>query len=162
MSYSRTRCCTEAEATIDFRLIQDVEIQSIVPLLHRRNPSLSLQLLSARVAEMGAGGFQCFGAYHGEKLIGIAGFWIRTRYHTGKVIEPDAVFVDENYRSRGIGARMCTRIIEYGRQQQCLESELHCYVSNTEAHQFWINRGYRIIAFHFAKDLQVLEESSSS
>jgi GNAT superfamily N-acetyltransferase len=152
MPHVSTHCCAETEATIEVRLMQAAEIQSIVPLLHQRNPSLSLELLSARVAEMVAGGFQCFGAYHREKLIGIAGFWMRTRYHTGKVIEPDAVFVDADYRSRGIGARMCSRIIEYGEQQQCLESELHCYLSNTEAHQFWMNRGYRIIAFHFAKD----------
>jgi len=104
MAHAGSRCCSEPEATVQIRLMLAVEIRSIVPLLHRRNPSLSPELLSARVAEMVAGGFQCFGAYHGEKLVGMAGFWMKTRYHTGKVIEPDAVFVEADYRSRGIGA----------------------------------------------------------
>ena len=128
-------------------------MHSIVPLLQQRNPALSLQLLSARVAEMVAQGFQCFGAFQQGRLVAIAGFWIKTRYHTGRVIEPDAVFVEAGYRSRGLGERMTKCILEHGKQHECLESELHCYVANAAAHRFWINQGYRIIAFHFGKDL---------
>jgi GNAT superfamily N-acetyltransferase len=143
----------EKEAAIEVRLIEPTSLQSIVPLLRQRNGALSLELLAARVAEMAVQGFQCFGAYHQERLIGIAGFWIKTRYHTGRVIEPDGVFVDAGCRSRGIGEMLATCIVEYGKQHECRESELHCYVSNTEAHRFWINQGYRIIALHFGRDL---------
>jgi hypothetical protein len=143
----------ETEAAVEVRLIERAHIQSIVPLLHQRNSTLSLELLAARVAEMDSQGFQCFGAYQQEKLVGIAGFWIKTRYHTGRVIEPDAVFVEASYRSRGIGARMTACITDYGKQHQCLESELHCYVSNIAAHRFWISHGYRVIAFHVGKQL---------
>lgn len=141
------------EAAIEVRLIERADIQSIVPLLHQRNPALCLELIGARVAEMDRQGFQCFGAYEQEKLVAIAGFWIRTRYHTGRVIELDAVFVEASYRSRGIGERMTACIIDYGKQRECLESELHCYVSNSAAHRFWISHGYRIIAFHFGRQL---------
>jgi GNAT superfamily N-acetyltransferase len=128
-------------------------MSSIVPVLHQRNSALSHWLLSARVGEMVAQGFQCFGAYNEEALIAIAGFWIKTRYHTGKLIELDSVFVHPKHRSRGIGERLVARVLDYGKQQACLESELHCYVSNTEAHRFWMNQGFRIIAFHFQKVL---------
>lgn len=143
----------ETQAAIEVRLIEPANIQCIVPLLQQRNSALSSQLLSARVAEMAAQGFQCFGAYHQNRLVGMAGFWIKTRYHTGRVIEPDAVFVEASYRSRGIGERMTRCILEYGKQHECLESELHCYVSNAAAHRFWMSQGYCIIAFHFGKDL---------
>ncbi len=137
----------------ELRLIEKETMQRIVPLLHRRNPALSPELLSERVAEMVVQGFQCLGAFEDDTLVAIAGFWIKTRYHTGKVIEPDGVFVEAPYRSQGIGAQMLAWIYQFAEQQGCLESELHCYTSNAAAHRFWMNQGYRIIAFHFAKDL---------
>lgn len=141
------------QTAIEVRLIERTDMQRIVPLLQQRNCALSAQLLSERVAEMVVQGFQCFGAFQQDRLVGIAGFWIKTRYHTGRVIEPDAVFVAASYQSRGLGERMMRCVLEYGRQHECLESELHCYVSNAAAHRFWMNQGYRIIAFHFGKDL---------
>lgn len=143
----------ENEDVIDIRLIGRTDIQSIVALLNRRNPLLPLDLLSERVAEMASQGFQCFGAYQDGRLVGIAGFWIKTRYHTGRVIESDGVFVEMSHRSRGIGERMAMSILAYGKQHGCLEGELHCYLPNAEAHRFWLNRGYRIIAFHFGRTL---------
>jgi GNAT superfamily N-acetyltransferase len=138
---------------LEIELIETENIQRIVPLFHERNPALSSDLLALRVAEMASQGFQCFGAYLSTELIGIAGFWIRTRYHTGRVIEADGVFVRPPYRSRGIGEKMAQRVIDFGRKVGCLEGELHCYVSNTDAHRFWINQGYRIIAFHFGRNI---------
>jgi GNAT superfamily N-acetyltransferase len=138
---------------LELRLIEAKNIRQIVPLLHQRNVALSLELLSERVTEMTAQGFQCLGAYRDGQLIAIAGFWVRTRYHTGKLIEPDGVFVDTEHRSDGIGEKMVMWICDFGRRQGCLESELHCYVDNAGAHKFWLNRGYKIIAFHFGKDI---------
>ena len=141
------------QAAIDVRLIERADMQRIVPLLHQRNSALSSQLLSARVEEMVAQGFQCFGAFQRDRLVAIAGFWIKTRYHTGRVIELDAVFVEATHRSRRLGERLVRCILEYGRRCDCLESELHCYTANSGAHRFWMNHGYRIIAFHFGRGL---------
>lgn len=138
---------------VDLRQIAKESLQSIIPLLHRRNPALSQELLGERVGDMAKEGFRCVGAYHDTALVGIAGFWIKTRYHTGRVIEPDSVFVEAKYRGLGIGKRLMAWIYEFGREQECLESELHCYVSNSDAHRFWMGEGYKIIAFHFGKNL---------
>jgi GNAT superfamily N-acetyltransferase len=138
---------------LELCLIPNDQMLSIVPLLRLRNAALSEQTLTERVAEMRGQGFQCLGAYHQGKLIGICGFWIKTRYHTGKLIEPDGVFVLDEYRSAGVGAKMMDWVYAYGKEQGCLESELHCYVTNSEAHRFWLNQGYKIVAFHFGKNL---------
>jgi GNAT superfamily N-acetyltransferase len=138
---------------LQIRKLLDSELKIIVPLLHQRNPALSLELLGTRVAEMGSQGFQCVAAFSQGRLIAMAGFWIKTRYHTGKLIEPDAVFVDSEFRSHGIGDQLMKWVYDYGRTQGCLGSELHCYTSNTSAHRFWLNQGFEIIAFHFGKNL---------
>jgi GNAT superfamily N-acetyltransferase len=135
------------------RLIDKSQMLSIVPLLRKRNPQLSEQVLSERVVEMVSQNFQCSGCYLGDRLIAIAGFWIKTRYHTGKLIEPDNVFVEEEFRSQGIGEKLMAWVYNYGRELGCTSTELHCYTTNSRAHRFWFNQGYDIIAFHFSKNL---------
>lgn len=44
-------------------------------------------------------------------------------------------------------------IYSYAKNNDCIASELNCYIDNKAAHKFWEKEGYKVIALHFQKDL---------
>lgn len=136
-----------------FTIIPKDDIHSIIPLFKILDKNLDTTLLESRLDEMIQRGYECVGIYDGEQLIGMSGLWILTKYYVGRHIEPDNVVIHPDYRNKGIGEQLMQWIYEYGRQQGCTASELNCYVSNEKGHKFWFNEGYKIIGFHFQKQL---------
>lgn len=135
------------------RLLERDELPSILPLVQILNPSLPRELLAARLQEMISQGYQCLGVFCADQLVAIAGLWIHTHFWSGRMIEPDNVVVHPDYRSSGLGERMMAWIYEYGREQGCVVSDLNCYITNHGGHKFWANQGYKILGFHYQKDL---------
>lgn len=138
---------------ISFKLIKKEEINSIIPLLLMLNNKIDEETLKSRLQEMIQQGYECVGAYDGDKLMGISGLWIFTRYYVGKFIEPDDVVIMPEYRDSGIGQMLVNWIYEYGKSKGCIASELNCYITNAAGQKFWMNQGYKIIGFHFQKSL---------
>lgn len=139
--------------SINIRLIEHDKINQIIPFLQQLNAEISEAVLRDRVKQMLEQGYQCAGAYDGDKLIGICGIWILTKYYVGKHIEPDNVFVLPEYRSQGVGERLIQWVCEYGIQQGCEASELNCYLGNKAGQQFWERQGFKAIGYHFHKAL---------
>ena len=136
------------------RLIEEEKMESVVPLLHELNPKISVDTLNQRLKEMLTVGYQCMGAFDGNKLIGISGIWTLTKYYIGKHIEPDNVFILPEYQGKGIGKLMMDRIYEYAQSIGCVASELNCYPENERAQKFWKNEGYELVAYHYRKRFQ--------
>jgi GNAT superfamily N-acetyltransferase len=65
-------------------------------------------------------GYECVGVYDGNKMIGICGMWILTKYYVGRHIEPDNVMILPEYRGQGIGEKMMEWVYEYGRSKGCI------------------------------------------
>jgi GNAT superfamily N-acetyltransferase len=135
-------------------LIPKESIHTIIPLLQVLNPANETELLRLRLDEMLLRGYECVGVYDGDRLVGISGLWILTKYYIGRHIEPDNVVIHPDYRNKGIGELMMDWIYQYGREQGCVASELNCYVSNSGGVKFWHNQGYKIIGFHMQKRLE--------
>lgn len=137
----------------DYRLIPGKEINSIIPLLRLLNNNIEENVLTERLAEMLQRGYECLGVYDGQKLIGICGMWILVKYYVGRHIEPDNVMIHPDYRNKGIGEEMMAWVYEYGRSKGCVASELNCYTTNSGGQKFWANEGYKILGFHYQKQL---------
>jgi GNAT superfamily N-acetyltransferase len=137
----------------DFSLIPKDKLYTVIPLLKILNPNIEDETLKSRLDEMLLQGYECVGIFDNNKLIGISGLWIMTKYYVGKHIEPDNVVIDPEYRNKGIGELLMKWIYEYGRSKGCVASELNCYVSNEKGNKFWFNEDYKIIAFHYQKKL---------
>ena len=133
--------------------IHNEDIYCIIPLLTILNPNIDNLTLKTRLDEMITQGYRCVGVYDEERLIGISGIWVLTKYYIGKHIEPDNVIIHPDYRGQGIGKILMQWIYDYARQEGCVASELNCYIGNIEAHKFWENKGYTFIAKHFQKKL---------
>lgn len=135
------------------RLIEKEEMEVIIPLLHRLNPTISLEILQKRLQEMLGQQYQCVGAYHGDNLIGISGIWILTKYYVGKHIEPDNVFILPEYQGKGVGRQLLEWVFDYAKSKECTASELNCYTANKAGQRFWEKQGYELVAYHYQKQL---------
>lgn len=117
------------------------------------NYKYSDAILEERFAEMVTQNYECAGVYDGEKLIGISGMWYCTRHYAGKSMEVDHVFIDDGYRSLGLGKQFFSWIYEYVKAKGYNSVELNTYVQNYPSHKFYYNEGFEILGYHFFKKL---------
>lgn len=137
----------------EIRFIDKGELNTIIPLLRQLNPRISSRVLEQRLQEMIRQRYQCVGAYHDNRLVGISGVWLLTKYYVGRHIEPDNVYILPEYQGKGLGQKLLAWILDYGRSEGCTASELNCYTANTSGQRFWEKQGYELVAFHYQKQL---------
>lgn len=137
-----------------FKIIPKDDILSIIPLVDKlNNYSVSRDVLEQRLLEMNSQNYECAGIYDNEKLIGICGLWYCTRHYSGKSVEPDHVYIDNDFRGQGLGKAFFKWIYEYTKSKGCESIELNTYVSNYDSHKFYYNEGFKILGYHFLKKL---------
>lgn len=138
---------------IAIRFIEKKKMDSIVPLLAQLSPKIPNDILHSRIRDMVLQGYQCVGVFSTDKLIGISGIWVLTKYYVGKHIEQDNVCILPEYRGKGIGKLLTKWIFDYAKSIGCEASELNCYTANKSGHRFWAAQGYEAVAYHFQKKL---------
>lgn len=137
-----------------FRIIENRNINSIIPLIKKfTNNKISDVVLKERFSEMITQNYECAGIFEGEKLIGVSGMWFCTRHYSGKSVEVDHVYIDDNYRGKGLGKQFFKWIYNYVKQKGYEAVELNTYVQNYPSHKFYYNEGFEILGYHFFKKL---------
>ncbi len=139
--------------SLKVRLVEKEKMEIIIPLLQKLNPKISTTILQERLNEMLVHNYQCVGVFDGTTLIGISGLWVLTKYYVGKHVEPDNVYIDPQYRGKGVGKMLMEWIFGYAKSIGCVASELNCYVKNKKGQEFWKSVGYDVVAYHFQKQL---------
>ena len=130
------------------------DIDRILPLVQELNPELSARTIIKNQKEMfRLSTYRCFGLFQGDNLIGISSGWITIRHYSGKQLEIDNVIVASKYQSKGYGARFIELIEQWSREQGCKTLELNTYLNNSRSHKFYFTQGFKILGFHFYKDL---------
>jgi GNAT superfamily N-acetyltransferase len=140
--------------TTEIKLIPNDKLISIIPFIKQLNPALPETTLKTRLEEMITQGYRCAGMYMDNDLIGICGFWIMTKFYVGKHIEPDNVFMLPEYRRQSLGKRLLDWVYDYGLSQDCIISELNCYITNETGNAFWEQQGFAKIGYHYQKNLE--------
>ncbi len=136
------------------RLLAENELAVMMPLIEVLNPGTPPAVLAGRLAEMRGNGYRCAGAFVEHRCVGVAGMWFGTRFWCGRYVDIDNVVVDPSWRGRGIGQALLDWVEGYARREGCEKAVLDAYATNDRAHAFYMRRGYRIIGFHFDKDLK--------
>ncbi|MDA8596077.1 GNAT family N-acetyltransferase [Flavobacteriaceae bacterium] len=137
--------------SIKFHIIEKKDIINIIPLLSKLNQKTPIELLKSRVIEMSNQNYECIGIYDNQKLIGICGLWYMTRHYLGNSVEPDHVYINEEYRGRGIGKELFVFLENYLKTKGIEALELNTYTENRKSHKFYYNEGYEIYGYHFVK-----------
>ncbi|MBC8753491.1 GNAT family N-acetyltransferase [Kordia sp. YSTF-M3] len=139
---------------ITFKLLKGSAAEIILPYLDIMNQQkVPMDLLKARFAEMLTQHYEAFGIYDNDQLIGCFGLWSMTRHYCGKSFEPDHVYIEEAYRSKGIGKQLFEWIEVYGKEKGVTTIELNTYVQNFPSHKFYYNQGFNALGYHFLKKI---------
>jgi len=138
---------------IKFRFLLKEEFESIIPYVSKLNPKLSRETIWLRLDEMKDQGVRCIGVFDSKKLIGMCSVWVQTRFYCGKMIEPDNVYIENEYRSLGLGKLLIEFLEDTGKKENCEVSELNCYLDNEKGLKFWRNQGYKELGFHMQKKI---------
>ncbi len=137
-----------------FRIIENRNINSIIPLIQKFTKNkISDVVLKERFSEMITQNYEYAGIFEGEKLIGVSGMWFCTRHYSGKSVEVDHVYIDDNYRGKGLGKQFFEWIYNYVKQKGYEAVELNTYFQNYPSHKFYYNEGFEILGYHFFKKL---------
>jgi GNAT superfamily N-acetyltransferase len=139
---------------ISFKLLPKEEASIILPYLDIMNHhKVPMDVLKERFEEMLSQNYEAFGIYDEAQLIGCFGLWSATRHYCGKSLEPDHVYIEDAYRSKGIGAQLFQWIEAYGKEKGVTAVELNTYVENFPSHKFYYNQGFVARGYHFIKKI---------
>jgi GNAT superfamily N-acetyltransferase len=134
-------------------LMTNEDMPALYPLIEALNPGMQRTLFEERLAEMQANEFNCIGVWLDDKLVACCGFWILIKFYNGRHVEPDNVAVLTEYRNFGLGQKMMDFLHEHAKTLGCNFSELNAYLANNKAHKFYFKDDYKILGFHFRKEL---------
>ena len=135
-------------------ILSQKDIPEIMHLVIELNKKDSFELQQSRLERMfNYPSYNCFGWRENGQLLAVSGTWITERIYSGKQLEIDHFVVNPQFRSQGIGKAFIQEIEKLAIKNDCLKMELNAYVNNSGAHKFYLNEGYRVLGFHFQKDL---------
>lgn len=139
---------------VNFGVLDKADILKIVPLVEKLNDfKVTPAILEARFLEMAEQNYECAVIYADTVIVGVCGLWYCTRHYSGRSVEVDHVYIEEDYRGKGVGKQFFKWIYKYVRAKGCNTAELNTYVSNYASHKFYYNEGFEILGYHFLKKL---------
>ena len=135
-----------------FEILEKSRIHEIIPLIQKLTDfKVSELLLKERFSEMITQNYECAVILEEDNLIGLTGMWFSTRHYSGKTVEIDHVFIEEDYRNKGLGKDFLNWFYEYAKAAGCNTAELNTYVQNYPSHKFYYNEDFEILGYHFLK-----------
>ena len=129
------------------------EFPLIMPLVERHNAKVTPEELQRRLEIMKRHDYHCIAAFDGDRIVGVAGYWLGTRFWCGEYLDADNVIVDETLRSRGVGKALMDWLEAKAKELGCKLLVLDSYVTYVRAHKFYFREGYEITGYHFTKSM---------
>ena len=130
-------------------------LNEIVRLTKQLNPNIPISELESRQKQMFEfDNYKCFGLFENNNLIGLSSGWITVRLYSDKQLEIDNIIIDNTIQSKGYGSLLINHIESWSKDNNCKTVELNTYVQNDRSHKFYFNKGYKILGFHFQKQLK--------
>jgi len=122
-------------------------------LIKQLSADLTLESYSQMLPNMIQNNYKQAVAYENKIPVAVCGFWISTKLYAGKYVELDNVVVDENYRSNGVGKKLCNVVLDLAISQGCKMAMLDAYLENEKGHVFYEREGFIKRGYHFVKKL---------
>ena len=137
--------------TLTLRELTPVEIPAIFPLVTMHNPRVTRTKFNAALKDMIPLGYHAVAAFDRGKIVGISGFWLRTRFWCGRQLDIDNFFVHPDYRGAGVGKRITQWLEKRAIAEKCELIVLDAYADSFLAHRFYHRQGFVATGTHFTK-----------
>jgi len=123
-------------------------------VIKQRYAQMTPENFGEQIAEMiDKNDFKMIGAFVGDKIVGVAGYWVLCMLYCGRYIQVSSFIVDENQRGLGIGKLILREIEKIGRELECEKVILDSFTENKKSHALYYREDFYIRGFHFMKDL---------
>ena len=130
------------------------EMMTAFPLIGQMYSKMTVDKFSAALDEMILrDNYKIVAAFLGEKMVGIAGYWISYMLYCGRYLQACNFFVEEQSRKIGVGKIILNCLEEKARQEKCDKFVLDSYTENKRSHPMFFREGFYIRGLHFMKDL---------
>ena len=137
-----------------FKVIPSDSIEVVIPLVKSiSKASVNEDLVLERFREMVTQNYECIGVYDAGELIGVSGLWYSTRHYSGRSVELDHVFIEADYRNKGLGTQFINWIQNYVKSKGCQAIELNAYIDNKPSQQFYERDNYQRLGYHYVKQI---------
>lgn len=143
----------QLSAELAVRELNEEELSGLFPVVRQLNPRMDRKTFDISLAHMRRLGYRAAGIYHEGRCLALTGFWELCKFHSGPYIEIDNLVVDEAYRDHGLGQKLLAWVEEYARSNGFNSVMCDSYLHNAPSHKFYFRGGYRILGFHFIKEL---------
>lgn len=140
---------------LQFKLINPMEhLVRTLDLLKQLNPDTEAKQIKNTLIEMvKIPDYKCFGLFLNDNLIGISSGWTTVRIYCGKQLELDNVIIDSRIQSKGYGKYFMNVMTEWSLKNNYKSIGLNTYVQNSRSHKFYFNEGFKVLGFHFEKEI---------
>ncbi len=123
-------------------------------VVKQRYQEMSLENFSAQISEMiEMNGFKMIGAFEGDKIVGVCGYWVLRMLYCGRYIQLSSFIVDEEKRGAGIGKKILREIEKIGKKLSCKKIILDSFTENKKSHSLYFKENFYIRGLHFMKNL---------
>ncbi|WP_203364347.1 GNAT family N-acetyltransferase [Bacillus sp. REN10] len=134
-------------------LTNETQWRQAFPLMAQLRPTLTIERYLELLPKMMKNNYRLFAMVEQDQFLVLAGVDLITNLYNGYHVFLYDLVVDENQRSRGLGAEMLEFVHNWGRSQGAeyvsLESALH----REAAHRFYENHEYDKWCYSFRKKL---------
>jgi ribosomal protein S18 acetylase RimI-like enzyme len=132
-------------------LTQKSEMLPLFHLIQQLSPSVTAENYAIMLEEMIAKDYKMAAVFEEETCVGLSGFWIATKFYSGKYLEMDNVVVADGHRSKGIGKILCDFLLELAINENVKTIMLDAYLENHKAHAFYEREGFEKRGYHILK-----------
>ncbi|MBX3718557.1 MAG: GNAT family N-acetyltransferase [Parachlamydiales bacterium] len=128
------------------------QIQSCYNVMRQLRPHLEEKLFVERVKRQQIQGYQLAYLEIDGEVRACAGFRILEFLAWGKVLYIDDLVTDSAMRKNGLASVLLKWVLEQGKAMQCDQVHLDSGPQRHDAHRLYLNHGFTIIGYHFAKE----------
>ncbi len=130
------------------------EMLQAYEIVKQRYSQITLESFESQIGEMiEMNDFKMVGAFLGDKIVGVCGYWILRMLYCGRYIQLSSFIVDEAKRGMGIGKKIMREIEKIGKELNCEKIILDSFTENKKSHSLYYKEDFYIRGFHFMKDL---------
>jgi GNAT superfamily N-acetyltransferase len=127
----------------------DEQILFCFPVIHELRPPLKEEEFIAKVRRMQKEGFMLAYIEADGKAVAAAGFRIDEKLYLGKSLYVDDLVTLPGYRSKQYGKKIMDWIINYAKENNCVQVHLDSGVHRFDAHRFYLRERFIISSHHF-------------